>query len=261
MNKDKFLSHCYGQGIHLLESPYLSGILARLGEPDTLQPELNRLLKILYLRLIETACENEFEVQEFCYPTRMSATHPGTMAQGIELNRESKAICVNLARAGTYPSHLCFEFLHTFLKPSNIRQDHVFAFRKCNSTEEVIGTDFGGHKIGGNANNSYVIVPDPMGATGSTIEALVNHYKTMPGKAKAFIALHLIVTPEYLQRIKEVHPDVKIYALRLDRGLSDKKILETPLGTYWKQERGLNEKGYIVPGAGGLGEILNNSFV
>jgi uracil phosphoribosyltransferase len=32
-------------------------------------------------------------------------------------------------------------------------------------------------------------------------------------------------------------------------------------GTFWDEERGLNEKQYIVPGGGGFGEIMNNSFV
>ena len=32
-------------------------------------------------------------------------------------------------------------------------------------------------------------------------------------------------------------------------------------GTFWDKEKGLNEYQYIVPGAGGLGEILNNAFV
>ena len=32
-------------------------------------------------------------------------------------------------------------------------------------------------------------------------------------------------------------------------------------GERWEEETGLNERQYIVPGAGGLGEIINNSFV
>ena len=40
-----------------------------------------------------------------------------------------------------------------------------------------------------------------------------------------------------------------------------KRILKTIPGTHWNQEHGLNPYQYIVPGAGGLGEILNNAFV
>jgi hypothetical protein len=52
-----------------------------------------------------------------------------------------------------------------------------------------------------------------------------------------------------------------IYALRLDRGLSSASVLSTVPGTHWDDERGLDEHQYIVPGAGGVGEILNNAWV
>ena len=73
--------------------------------------------------------------------------------------------------------------------------------------------------------------------------------------------MHLIVTPEYIKRIKKDHPDVKIFALRLDRGLSEDSVLASIPGHLWDKERGLTDNHYIVPGAGGVGEILNNSFV
>jgi uracil phosphoribosyltransferase len=31
-------------------------------------------------------------------------------------------------------------------------------------------------------------------------------------------------------------------------------------GVEWERERGLNEQSYIVPGAGGMGEVLNNAW-
>ncbi|MGH7280580.1 MAG: uracil phosphoribosyltransferase, partial [Polyangiaceae bacterium] len=38
-------------------------------------------------------------------------------------------------------------------------------------------------------------------------------------------------------------------------------VLATVPGTRWEEERGLDEHQYIVPGAGGVGEILNNAWV
>ena len=69
------------------------------------------------------------------------------------------------------------------------------------------------------------------------------------------------MTPEYIKKIQERHPDLVVYAIRLDRGLSPKDVLETTPGTHRDRERGLNDKHYIVPGGGGFGEILNNSYV
>ena len=57
------------------------------------------------------------------------------------------------------------------------------------------------------------------------------------------------------------HPDLEIYAYRLDRGLSAPAILRSEAGTHPADERGLNDHQYIVPGAGGVGEILNNAWV
>jgi uracil phosphoribosyltransferase len=81
------------------------------------------------------------------------------------------------------------------------------------------------------------------------------------GKAKKFIAMHLIITPEYLSYISQHCPEVTVYAIRLDRGLSSQKALSSVPGTFWQEERGLNDKQCIVPGAGGLGEVINNSYV
>ena len=81
--------------------------------------------------------------------------------------------------------------------------------------------------------------------------------KSVKGKAQKFIALHLIITPEYLKYISKNQPDLCVYAVRLDRGLSPSDVLKTPPGKRWDEERGLDDTHYIVPGGGGFGEILN----
>ena len=75
------------------------------------------------------------------------------------------------------------------------------------------------------------------------------------------MALHFIVTPEYLKKVTATHPEMVVYALRVDRGLSPEDVLLTTPGKHWDRERGLNDKQYIVPGGGGFGEVMNNSWV
>ena len=70
-----------------------------------------------------------------------------------------------------------------------------------------------------------------------------------------------MVTPEAIARVTHVQPGVKIYAGRLDRGLSSARALASVPGTFPDEERGLNDVQYIVPGAGGMGELLTNSWV
>lgn len=254
--------HYYGPQIHLLKNPFLSGVLAKLCSENTVQPEINRLVELLYTHLISSAVNNEFQSEEFTQDTRMTKMHPECQLQSYRVAQAQKAVCVNLARAGTYPSHICYDFLHYALPGAQIRQDHIFAARVTNEKEQVLGTSFGASKIGGGIEEAYVIFPDPMGATGHTIVSALEHYKShVQGVPKKLIALHLIVTPEYLKNVTTAHPDVVIYALRLDRGLSPKAVLNSPLGKHWDQEKGLNSKQYIVPGGGGFGEIMNNSFV
>jgi hypothetical protein len=67
------------------------------------------------------------------------------------------------------------------------------------------------------------------------------------------------VTPEFIRHVTTHLPDVRIYALRVDRGLSLPDVLATTPGTRWDEERGLDRKDCIVPGAGGLGELINNT--
>ena len=174
----------------------------------------------------------------------------------------TKVVTVALARAGICPSQLCYEFLNDFFQPSHIRQDHVYIQRMVNPEGRVMGSHVGGYKIGGGIHRSLMLIPDPMGATGGSVcETMTLYKKNIKGKPLKWIALHLIVTPEYLKRVKQEHPELIVYALRLDRGLSSKRALNAIPGTYWEHEKGLNDHQYIVPGAGGLGELLNNSFV
>jgi len=69
------------------------------------------------------------------------------------------------------------------------------------------------------------------------------------------------VTPEYLKRITSRHPEVLIYAIRLDRALSAAEVFGTVPGQLWNQERGLDDRQYIIPGGGGFGELMNNAYV
>jgi uracil phosphoribosyltransferase len=256
------IEHRYGKQVHILDNPCMSSWLAKLCSPDTFQPQINSLVSYLYSSLLKTVMNAEFPRKTLRMPTRMTASHPDSPLEAEVFDTGSRVITVNLARAGTHPSHVCYDLLNNVMNPQLIRQDHILASRLTDSAEKVTGTSLGGAKIGGDVDGALVIFPDPMGATGNTIISALEHYKrNVGGKAAKYLALHLIVTPEYLKNVITAHPDLVIYAVRLDRGLSPQKVQQSVPGTYWDEERGLNEKHYIVPGGGGFGEIMNNSFV
>lgn len=254
------VEHKYGKQVHILSNPYLFTTLAKLCRPDCKQPLINQLLNILYRELVKVVVNQEFPLVETTVESRMATLHPEGHFQAQIIDPNSQVVCVNLARAGTVPSHICFDAFNYILNPEGVRQDHISINRKVDEEEKVIGTNLGGLKIGGDIENRFVIIPDPMGATGSTIKSAMDIYRVR-GKAKKYIAMHLIITPEYLAQVTRNYPEVIVYALRLDRGLSSERALNSIPGTFWDEERGLNQKQYIVPGAGGLGEVINNSYV
>ncbi len=254
--------HKYGKQVHLVKDPYLTSLLARFSQPACVQPLTNQILKMLYEGLVQHLINGEFETGPQEITTRMSSLHPEARFNQRVVLPDLKVVTVGLARAGTLPSQTVFDMLNQLLRSEGVRQDHIAINRKVDSTEKVVGTDLAGFKIGGDIKDSYVLFPDPMGATGSTLKTATEIYqKQVKGPARKFVALHLIVTPEYLLNIKNACPDLIVYALRLDRGLSPKDVLQTVPGTHWQKEKGLNEKQYIVPGAGGVGELINNSYV
>ena len=79
-----------------------------------------------------------------------------------------------------------------------------------------------------------VLLLDPMLATGNSTAAAVETVKAAGASSVRLIAL--IATPEGIARIHRDHPDVSIVVASVDRGL--------------------NEKGYIVPGLGDAGDRL-----
>ncbi len=194
--------------------------------------------------------------------SRMADIHPQGRFEMMDFDPKVKVVFVDLMRAGILPSQIAYETALGVLPETHLRQDHILLNRVTNKNGEVTGTQISGHKIGGSVKNAYVVVADPMGATGSTIKAAVNLYRSRE-KARPikFIALHLIVTPEYLRAVKPLASDLEVFAFRLDRGLSSKRALASTPGKYWNEEKGLNGHDYIVPGAGGIGELLNNSWV
>lgn len=80
--------------------------------------------------------------------------------------------------------------------------------------------------------NAYVILIDPMLATGGSGSEAIKFLKKRGAKQIVFACL--VAAPEGVKKIITDHPDVKIYGAVLDRQL--------------------NNKGYILPGLGDAGD-------
>lgn len=256
------IEHRYGANVHILANPFLLGQLATLCAKETHQPAVNRLVRLIYEDLVRTVLNVEFPRRRVAVPTRMIDTAPQAIFEGEVVDRQVRAVTVNIARAGALPSQVAYDLLNETLEPALVRQDHIIMSRMLGANEEVVGAGIGGMKIGGDVDDAFLLFPDPMGATGSSLATAIQTYKAkIPGRPRRIVNIHLIVTPEYLRRMTGEHPDVVVYAVRLDRGLSAPDVLATVPGARWDEERGLDERQYIVPGGGGFGEIMNNAYV
>ena len=89
-------------------------------------------------------------------------------------------------------------------------------------------------KLPDGIENKFVVVVDPMLATGGSACDAVTSLKQRSCKKIKFMAI--IGSPEGVQKLAETHPDVEIYVSTLDRCL--------------------NENKYILPGLGDAGDRL-----
>ena len=78
------------------------------------------------------------------------------------------------------------------------------------------------------------IVVDPMLATGNSAVAALDKIRALKPRSIKFMCL--LTCPEGIATLHKAHPDVPIYTAAIDRGL--------------------NEKGYIVPGLGDAGDRI-----
>ncbi|HSL88978.1 MAG TPA: uracil phosphoribosyltransferase [Ignavibacteriaceae bacterium] len=87
-------------------------------------------------------------------------------------------------------------------------------------------------------SNAFVILLDPMLATGGSASEAVNYLKKKGAKQLVFSCL--VAAPEGLKKLSDAHPDIKIFGAALDRQL--------------------NDKGYILPGLGDAGDRTFGTF-
>jgi uracil phosphoribosyltransferase len=253
--------HAYGPRVELVGDPWSHSALARVCSPDVRHTELLALVRSLYRGLAQRAFGRELPTVDAAVPTRMAAVHREQgVVHGRHLDPAARTVIVDIIRGGIVPAQICFETLTEALPVDHIRLDHLNMARRADDQGRVLGVDLSGSKVGGSTAGATVVFPDPMGATGSTILRAFEHLAEAYGRPGRVICLPLIATPEFLRAVLDGIPEAVIYALRLDRGLSDPDVLASPPGTHWARERGLNDQGYIVPGAGGMGEVLNNSW-
>lgn len=255
------LEHRYGDRIRVLADPFLSTLLARVGSPDTGTEQVPALVRSAYRLLGHRLLADVVPSVSARIATRMAATEPRGFYQGPAFDRDTRLVICAVIRAGILPSQAIYETALEVLPPENVRLDFLNMSRTTDEDGHVTGVRLDGSKIGGDVDGAIVLFPDPMGATGGTVARALEVYRNVDGTPAAMVAAHLMVTPEAITRVLAADDEALLYSGRIDRGLSTPRALAEPPGTFPDEERGLNDVHYIVPGAGGMGELMTNSWV
>ena len=255
-----YLKHHLGENVYILDDIYAFSVLAKLSTPEVKQPMINIYLRNLYKVLLNNVVSTCFPRKELEFKTRMLEFDKNGVFNADVIDPDTKVLVCDVARAGMIPGQVCFDNLNLYLKPENVVFDHIMASRDIAEEANSVNTVLAGMKIIPEFSDGFILIPDPMGATGSSIKKVIDLYKTMHKNVK-IIVMHLIVTPEYVKNITQAHPDVTIMAIRYDRGLSTEESLNSDIGEKPEGEKSLTKTKYILPGAGGLGEIINNNYI
>ena len=110
------------------------------------------------------------------------------------------------------------------------RVDHIGLYRDP-KTLQAVEYYF---KMPSHMEERDVIVVDPMLATGNSAVAALDKIRALNPRSIKFMCL--LTCPEGIATLHKAHPDVPIFTAAIDRGL--------------------NEKGYIVPGLGDAGDRI-----
>ena len=222
----------------ILNTPYNLSLLAKLGLSETAQPEISRIIENLYGNMFGVIVDSELEKEITSLKTRIYAKDKRGVFKGQIFKKNQKVVVADVIRAGIQPSHQIYINLTEILDPKYVRQDHIMS-QRIETKDGVSGTSLMSSKIGGSINNAIVFIPDPMGATGGSIEEIINYYQKKFGRPKKFVVVNLVVTPQYIKKLEKINADIHLYAARLDKGLT--------------------KDDFIYPGLGGVGEMINNT--
>jgi uracil phosphoribosyltransferase len=112
----------------------------------------------------------------------------------------------------------------------NARVGHIGLYRD----EETLKPVDYYFKVPKNLDKALVLLLDPMLATGGSAAAAITYLKKRGAHTVRLISL--VAAPDGVRRVHMEHPTLKIYTCSLDRGL--------------------NTKGYILPGLGDAGDRM-----
>jgi uracil phosphoribosyltransferase len=172
--------------------------------------------------LRRTASLMAYEVFRDLQTKEISIQTPLERTKGVIV--EKQIVLVPILRAG-------LGLVEGFVKViPNARVGHIGLFRN----EETLKPVEYYFKVPRNIDKALVLLLDPMLATGGSAVAAISYLKKRG--ACNIRMVNLVAVPEGVKTVRKAHPDVTMYTCALDRGL--------------------NNRGYILPGLGDAGDRI-----
>ena len=202
--------------VHVIDHPMIQHKLTIMRDKETGSKDFRQLLEEISLLMgYEITRDIPLEDKEIETPIcKMTAKKV----------RGRKLAIVPILRAGMG----MVEGLHTLVPVAKV--GHIGLYRNEKTHEPVVYYC----KLPEDIDNRFVIVTDPMLATGgSSCDAL---QMLKDRGCKNIKLMCLVAAPEGIEKVQKMHPDVDIYVAAID-------------------ER-LNENAYIVPGLGDAGDRI-----
>ncbi|MBF0208739.1 MAG: uracil phosphoribosyltransferase [Oligoflexia bacterium] len=200
----------------IIKHPYLEHLLGKFRDKQTPPHEMRRIASLMTL----------FMGYEICRELEYQKTEVTTPFEQVESKKlADRMVIISIMRAG----NAMLEGLWPIFPEARV--GHVGIFRDKQNNNSAVEYYY---NLPTNIQDKDLLIVDPLFATGNTITAAVNRLKQYPIRSIRFICF--LAAREGILKLKQAHPDVLIYALSI--------------------ERELNDKGYLIPGAGDAGDRL-----
>ncbi len=202
--------------IHVLDHPLIKHKLTRMRNKETSSQEFRALLKHI-------SCLMGFEITRNMETVKTTVETP-ICEHEFEVLKDDHVVIVPILRAGLG----MVDGLHELMPFAHV--GHVGMYRDEDTKQPIEYYC----KLPKESPESFVIVVDPMLATGGSAVDAIDNLKSRG--CKNIVMMNLVAAPEGVAKMQEAHPDVDIYVAALDEGL--------------------NEAAYIVPGLGDAGDRI-----
>jgi uracil phosphoribosyltransferase len=197
--------------VHIVPHPLIHDALIQLRDVNTTTEEFRRIANRISVLLVAEALRD--------LPTeRAIAQTPLERAEGRRVARD--VVVVPVLRAGLGMLDAVLELLPA------ARVGHI-GLQRDEST--AVASQYYA-KLPGNLPSSYVVMVDPMLATGGSAVAGLDVLKKAGAENIRIVCI--VAAPEGIALVEKSHPDVDIYTPVVDRGLNAQKYILPGLGDF-----------------------------